>query len=298
MQPRYVNGIPVNIHLDSEAYQKYESVFAPTTIDRGSLMTATDIVDVIPSGGDFRIDVSGLDVNVPAVSGQFAPETVAFTAQWFDADEKEARTGKDANTFGRSGTLEVDHPPAMIRIPMQDARCVLNDALASFGAKLVPANQPMIGFNTSPYPLAVVTYKVQADYTQKYLFQSDGGGGAFLEHHVPPHVWVPMNPACRGALILGKQHKNQFELTAVSIPFGYMLALDANALHADCFLVGDYAMALSATQDKAADASTVIFRKPSSEIQPVEIVAASHARFFKSPQAASSVVEATAYRIK
>lgn len=268
--------ILVKIHIPKENYDKLKGVIDPTIVNRDSLMTATDVLGVIPPGGDFNVGLPGIttnDIAFQANESKITPKESSFRATWYTADEKQAKTGNDANTFGASGTLEVIDPPEAIRIPVVDARLLSADYLAHYGATLVPANTTVHGFNASPYPLAVVTYSVHPDYTKKYLFDENKGGGAFIERHIPPHAWMPLHPDCGGALILGNRvEKDEYKLLAVNIPFGYALVLKGNALHADSFLVGDYAMVLSATEDKGAQVSTVIFRKPNNEMQPVELV--------------------------
>lgn len=269
---RDINTIPVNIHIPEAEFLANEAVIKPTIVDRGSLMTATDVLGIIPPGGDFHIEAPTIEAPESPIESVIDPLTVTFKAKWYTADEKTAKTGVDANTFGESGTLELIDPPDTLTLQAIDSRGLTTETLAAFGATLTPINEPIRGFNTSPYPLAVVTYRVHADYTKEYLFKPNGGGGAFIERHVPPHVWAPLNPDCTGALILGQRTDDQYRLLAVNIPFGYALSLQANALHADAFLVGNYAMALSATEDKNANASTVVFRTPNDEIQPVEVI--------------------------
>lgn len=270
-----VNNISVRVYIEQDKYTQYQDDIAPTIVDRAGLMTATDIIDVIPPCGDFKLTQPPQEHVMGQLTANCVPKTVEFTATWYHADEKLAYTAEDANTFGRSGVLEIHDQSPVLQIPKMDAGVISCEELAKFGARLVPVHERIKAFNTSSYPLPVVTYRVHHDYVHKYLFQPHGGGGAFLEHHIPPHIWIPLHPACSGALILGrKESEEQFKLTAVTIPYGYALALDAHALHADSFLIGDYAMALSATKDKAAKASTVIFRRPTEEMLPVEIVAA------------------------
>jgi hypothetical protein len=271
-----IKSTKMNIHMSKDDYNALKDVIDPTIIDRASLMTAKDVWGVIPPGGDFSaymVGESKEEVPQQLEVPKMTPRVTSFKANWHTADKKPAETAADANTFGASGTLELIDPPATIRIPVMDARSLSVEDLGSYGATLVPINTPVLGFNTSPYPLAAVTYSVDSTYTKEYLFKKEGGGGAFLERHVPPHVWVPMNPNSGGALILGQHDGSDgYKVLAVKIPYNYALALKESALHADSFLVGSYTMVLSATEDKGAKASTVILRKSNHDIQPVELV--------------------------
>ncbi|HGC5942164.1 TPA: hypothetical protein ACIZCU_003029, partial [Legionella pneumophila] len=55
--------------------------------------------------------------------------------------------------------------------------------------------------------LYLVQYQWDADYIQDYVMHVRGGGGLFVETHPFLHVFTPLFPACRGALILGSSVK-------------------------------------------------------------------------------------------
>lgn len=263
-----INNANVTIHIPQASYEHLKSEIDPTIVHRTSkkgvpLMTATDVVDVIPPGGTLNIQAL---LNTPTLKAssfnQTYPREIFIKGKWYTAKEKCVNTAKNANTFGASGTFEVLDTPAVIEVPTLDARFIHPEALEYFGAKLIPIHSKIQKFNTSAYPLPLVVYSVSPSYVKEYLFNKEKGGGAFIERHTPPHLWAPLHPSCEGALILGKYHgKNKYSLIGLTIPFGYGIIIKENTLHSDSFLKGSYLMALSARDNEDVNASTVIFRK-------------------------------------
>lgn len=244
--------------------------------ESGEVLMTTTAVHAIVKPGESLAITTRLNLQVDAVPNPLtnfdSTCVVSIGASWLDASIKAATVADDANIFGQSGLFLLAGSCDQLTIPMQNAAAVSADALAYFGATLVPINQPISNFNTSPYPLCFVSYRFMPNYIEQYVLQPKKGGGVFVETHDFPHVFVPMSPDCRGGLILGREvGQQQFEFSAFSIPYGYAMHIKSNVIHGDSFFVGEYAITLT----ERSKASTVLMRKSDESILPVEQVDAS-----------------------
>jgi hypothetical protein len=272
----------VKIHIPNEEFQPREQEIKQTFVNRRSrqdkpLMFTTDLYQIIHPGNDLNLAaVSGSNETIPTTLTlqslqEYSSMTVTIDAKWFHASEKPAKTGADANVFGGTGILQLADAIDTLYIPTHSASEVSSEFLASFSAMLVPANQKISGFNTSPYDLYFVTYHFDEDYIEDYVLKPDGGGGIFVEEHDFPHVFMPMHPDCKGGLILGRNEgKDRYSFAAFEIPFGYALHIKANAIHGDSFFTGPYTISLT----EGGKASTVLFRTNKEEIQRIRQVSA------------------------
>lgn len=261
--------------------------------ESGELLMTTTAVHAIVQPGESLVITTRLNLHVDAIPNPLPSFDrtcfVSVGASWLDASIKAATVGDDANVFGQSGLFLLAGSCDQLTIPMQNAAAVSADALAYFGATLIPVNQSISNFNTSPYPLCFVSYQFMPDYIEQYVLQPNKGGGVFVETHDFPHVFVPMSPDCRGGLILGREvGQQQFEFSAFSIPYGYAMHIKSNVIHGDSFFVGEYAITLT----ERSKASTVLMRKADESILPVEQVDAGlcSSRFshFNKPNQATS----------
>ena len=58
-----------------------------------------------------------------------------------------------------------------------------------------------------------------------------------------------MNKFSRGYIILGKEKDGNVELSAFKIPFGKALYVNKNVIHNDCFLIGNYNVIYTNTEN-------------------------------------------------
>lgn len=99
--------------------------------------------------------------------------------------------------------------------------------------------------------LPVINLDVGAD---KYLMKEQIGGGFFLEYHSPPHLHLPISKDSGGFLLLAKNEvnvetgKETFYLTGFRIPLGYAIYTPPNVIHSDAFLLGQYRVVYTITQ--------------------------------------------------
>ena len=67
---------------------------------------------------------------------------------------------------------------------------------------------------------------------------------------------------------MGKKLKDSYQLTAFKIPFGYAIYTGPNVIHADSFLIGDYSVVYSITENY----STVLIQNKEGKIIPVGVL--------------------------
>lgn len=149
---------------------------------------------------------------------------------------------------------------------------VITDAynydLTSFGAQVVPNNEPFVfnqelinQYKHAQHKLRVVTYNYGEKYVQDYLM---GGSGIFIEKHEFIQAITPINTNCGGFVILGREilvaDRKQLELIAITIPFGYTLLVEVGAIHGDSTLTGLYMMAMTGNHNAMKTADTVFMK--------------------------------------
>lgn len=180
------------------------------------------------------------------------PKELTLEATWNDKTKEVAKSGKNANVFGKLGVLAVSASVKSVDIPKMNALTVPKSFLEKYGAELIPLDQV---FRLDPVEhkeleeLYLVEYNWDKQYIDKYVMHQKGGGGLFVETHPFPHVFTPLSPDCSGALILGvARNDGKFDFAAFEIPFGYTMKIKSNVIHGDSFFVGPYAIALTETE--------------------------------------------------
>lgn len=194
--------------------------------------------------------------------------TLTLHAHWYTADEKPAKTDKDANVFGSSGTLELTGDNVKrICIPVVNAKLLDQNVCKFFKVQLLKTQSDPVVLDTGHFEtLYMVKYRFHTEYVQQYVMEKKRGGGLFVETHDFPHVFTPLSSQCSGGLIIGKKvDEHHYMLVGLKIPYGYTLKIDANVIHGDSFFKGPFGIAL--TEDLPAD--TVIMRNQENEIVQV-----------------------------
>jgi hypothetical protein len=148
-----------------------------------------------------------------------------------------------------------------------------NYDLSSFHIQVVANHEPF-AFNQqwiSEYPhaqhkLRVITYYYGPRYVSDYLMK---GNGIFIERHDFIQAITPMHSTCSGYVIIGRPHNDKLELVAITIPFGYTLLVEPQAIHGDSNLIGLFMMAMTASHVAMATADTVYLKNKNGGPLPI-----------------------------
>ena len=221
--------------------------------DPQSYMRTEDIIGHVAPGAPYRIDADRLS----RVGGEtrsrsasavpdIPPPHVRLRGIWNATEDVES---SNANVFGGLGTLtlsqsDFDIPEAPSSEP----------ALAYYGARIYQHGDIVEFAASQNMPVTVTSFG--PTYASGFLHVDGLGSGSFIEHHVPPHLHMPLERSASGYLLLGRSDGDDYQLSAFRIPYGTAIYTPANVLHADPYLVGRYLVVYAATEQY----STVVFR--------------------------------------
>lgn len=184
------------------------------------------------------------------------PQHVILKGKWCEEESLEL---KDANILGGMGELILDKSPSQ-SIPVLKAT---RENLAFYNAKLIAPDVPFT-FETNE-PLPITEMYVGKNYVKGYLSRAELGGGEYIEYHDKPHFWAPRTPHSTGHILLSRKYHDQFYFTGFTIPYGYGVYLHPYTRHSDAYLIGDYTVVYSVTENY----STVLFKNH--EREPVRL---------------------------
>lgn len=175
------------------------------------------------------------------------PTHALLTGHWIN---EESIFVDNANILGGMGMLHLDEHDDD-KIPVIDANA---QALAFYNAYLLSEGSIVQFESNTVLPLTDVS--VGKDYVHHFLTQKEHGGGEYIEYHDQPHLWLPKSPQCSGHILLGKQEQDKYYFTGFRIPYGHAVYLSPYTLHADPYLIGDYVVVYTVTENY----STVLFQ--------------------------------------
>ena len=239
--------------------EEREILFRSDIIGRRSVIGNHELVLETKAGLAFieagetawQLDLASKNCIVPETSA----DRVMTEASWYSAEEARAAgikvvAGGNANVFTGLGALLV---PDGFRIPAVQAT---PDNVKFYGLTLLPEREPFM-IDSDEYDMALIEYDYSKNYRDDFLTQAKGGGGYFVERHNFPHLHVPLDDACGGYIVIGKQMAaRQFAFTAFQIPHRHALYTPANTIHGDGTLVGKHAISVARSSAKA---DTVLF---------------------------------------
>lgn len=185
-----------------------------------------------------------------------SPPHLRLSGRWDNSVSVET---EQANILGDVGILTLD--TAEIVIPEAPAT---PEMLAFYGGRLLAPGEPF-EFDVDA-PLPVTRMEIGAGYADGYLHVASKGGGSYLEHHDRPHLHLPLDEDAGGYLILGRRDGDDYLVSAFRIPYGSGIYTPPEVLHADPYLVGNYLVVYSVTENfsnavlRAADGGTVSVR--------------------------------------
>lgn len=191
-------------------------------------------------------------LNTPDISKN--PMYAVLKGNWLHS---ESTSNLGANILGGFGALIVEGDDDVV-IPVINAT---KENLSFYNALLLSPGDT-IQFETK-HNLPITEVSVGRNYVNDYLAVENHGGGEYIEYHDQPHLWAPKSLDCSGYILLGRQDRESFYLTGFRIPFGTAVYLSPYTLHADSYLVGDYQVVYTVTENY----STVIFKNTENKIK-------------------------------
>lgn len=232
--------------------------------DDQSYMITEDVIGYVAPGTSYQVTLGGLvPTETPAArktkrneQGSIPPH-VRVSGTWTTADDTNAG---DANILGGFGTLALDR--SVLEIPEAAATV---DALAYYDCHLIKLGDS-IEFETDAN-LPVTLMNIGSTYVEHYLKLEEKGGGTYIEYHDRPHFHMPIDETASGHMILGHSRDGDFVFSGFKIPFGYAIYTSPYVLHADAYLVGNFLVIYSVTDDF----STVIMRTADRRLVDVRI---------------------------
>lgn len=194
------------------------------------------------------------------------PPITLIKAQWISGKDKFTKQKPNDSyqqQFGESlfktkgilkvigGSFEVKKFDATkVDLSAYDARLVKNDTPFHITDIPVPASDDF----------RAVSYQYQGDYAAK---QIDKGGGLFLESHPFAQTITPLDNNSGGFVTLAKwkdPKKEELEVIAVEIPYGYTLVIEEYCIHGDANLDGMFMMCMTTNHDTMNAADTVFLK--------------------------------------
>ena len=119
--------------------------------------------------------------------------------------------------------------------------------LGFYGARLIQPGDPFEFDGGANLP--IVRMEIGAGYAEGFLQVASKGGGAYLEHHDRPHLHMPLDENAGGYMLLGRRDGEDYLVSAFPIPSGSAIYTPPDVLHADSYLIGNYLVVYSLTEN-------------------------------------------------
>lgn len=212
-------------------------------------------------------------VNTPLLNQNFLKTKLkkdyvtTVRAKWISGTDKkidELRksykgTKKGESLFPNLGLLEIE-AGAELKLPFFDATTA---DLSSFKARLV-SNITPFSITSKKLPASdeyrAVSFLYEPGYSNS---QVKNGGGLFLETHSFAQTMMPLDKNSKGFVVLGRwtdEKKNNLELIAIHIPFGFTLIIDEGCIHGDATLNGMFMMCMTSNHVTMQTADSVFLK--------------------------------------
>lgn len=175
--------------------------------------------------------------------------------------EKTEQPAVGKNIFPKGGILEIQDREE-IKLKNFDAKVV---DLTPYKARLVKNDVP---FQLTSIPLShkdefrAISYMFEPNYASSEVTK---GGGVTLETHTFSQTMTPLHADASGFITLGKwkdDSKQELEIIAVKVPFGYTLIVDPESIHGDATLSGMYMMLMTSNHETMQTADCVYLKNP------------------------------------
>ena len=252
--------------------EKYRDIIIDRQgIEPQSNMTTIDVINQIEPHIKYKIDRFNLiEINEKAYTNQCANSLDADTDIDY-TDDKNIENSKyqlkhsdiksitisnnwnlditeftlKSNILGGSGSLIIDKNEIgsnKLKIPVADI-----NHIGYYDCKLLKFGDTVSFDTDAELPLCVMN--IGPGYIKNYIYQK--AGGVYLEYHDRPHFHMPSDDKASGYLILGKKicDNTKLTLSAFKIPYGYAVYMNKYVIHNDCFLIGDYLVVYSKTDN-------------------------------------------------
>lgn len=224
--------------------------------NKNAFMITKDIIGCINPNAYYLIKKDNLiEINDPSKNkivsenneNNIGLEKTIISGEWIK--ESTINCNQKRNILGNDGIFVSNTDSIILK-----KQLATTSNLKYYGAKLLKINDNL-SFETNDI-LPVATVDVGEDYIKDYIMDEQLGGGVYLEYHNNPHFHMPLNNDSRGCLILGKKEDDNYTLSAFQIPHGYGIYTPPWGIHNDCFLIGEYLVVYSVSEDY----STVIIK--------------------------------------
>jgi len=221
---------------------KYKNIIVNRKGDiENSNMTTTNIINEIKPNIYYKITKNNLlktsENRFYIQKNNFRKEKLKYCSIKNNWNNNYNIKTSESNILGNSSILLLN---SELKIPKTDI-----SNLYFYNAKLYKIGD-IINFNTNN-DLPVCYMKIGKYYINEYIMKKSGG--VYIEYHDRPHFHMPLNNKCDGYLILGKKEDDKILLSAFSIPYGYAIYIPDNVIHNDCFLIGNYMVIYSKTDN-------------------------------------------------
>lgn len=173
----------------------------------------------------------------PTISSSFIPPHTKVKNTW-NNDHIYDNTAN--NILGSNGEFQINGDLTIPIIPTTQTN------LDFFNCKLLKHFDHITIDSPKEVPLTIM--QIGKNYVKDYLL-TESGGGCYLEFHDVPHFHMPLNDKSGGHLILGKIIGDDCCLSAFRIPYNYAIYTAPFTIHCDAFLVGDYMVAYTVTDN-------------------------------------------------
>lgn len=257
-KPKYQKGLLEKAVVESVEITRYAVKGRHVDQRKVVLSTEGEIAFVEKGVTNWKLDLAAK--KAISLSKIHTPH-VEVKAKWYTTQQAlekgiEVVYGGSANTFGSLGALLV---PDGFKIPTVTATI---ENVKHYGLQLIE-NGDNFAISSDEFQIAMMKYDYTKDYKKDFLMQKYGGGGVFVETHNFPHIHIPLNKACGGYIVIGKQVSAKvFHFTAFRIPYGYALYTPSYTIHGDGTLVGEYGLTVADAAMASAD-TVLIYNKHS-----------------------------------
>lgn len=160
--------------------------------------------------------------------------------KWNCYHQNNLDVNSDNNILGTNGEFQID---SNLTIPLIETT---SENLEFYNCTLICQHDRIKIDSPKKIPLTVM--QIGSNYAKDYLL-TEIGGGCYLEYHDVPHFHMPLNKNSSGYLILGKIIDGYCCLSAFAIPYTYAIYTAPFTIHCDAFLVGDYMVAYTVTEN-------------------------------------------------
>lgn len=210
-------------------------------VSDNSFMKTEKIINCMEPNKSYKITSDNIilsDEKITILDDNIAiPKYVLVENTWND---NKTNVSTNNNILGSNGEFQVTRD---LVIPIAETN-VHN--LAFYNCVLLKHDDVFNFESVQELPLTIMD--IGDKYVDDFLL-TELGGGCYLEYHNTPHIHMSLNNKSTGYLILGKFINKFLCLSAFKIPYSYAVYMKPFVVHCDGFLVGDYLVGYTVTDN-------------------------------------------------